>query len=168
MAMAIAAAMALPRGVHLKFSGKPTEYWGFIRHIETHADPAIFSARQRLDYVVNSCVGAAREAVAPFEFLADAEDAYLKAKAALKECFGTEHVIVNALMRGCLDGDKLKSQDLGGLKLLSIKMRRCEVTLTEFGKTHYLQAEDKLLKIHECHAVCLKKFKSNGLRNTKF
>ena len=148
LAESVIAASTVPPPKYREFSGDSREYCSFISYIETHVEKALKDKRKCLDYVANSCVGEAKRVVEPYQQQSDSDTAYKNAKAALKENFGRDHVVIKAHLADCTDGPVIKARDVVALKSLAISLRSAEVTITRFQRNDILLSEEKLVKIN--------------------
>ena len=81
----------------------------------------------RLDLLISSCTGEAREGIADCIMARTPELGYLEARKILEMQYGQEHSIVTAHVRRLTEGLPLKQNGYVALSQLARDMRNCEI-----------------------------------------
>ena len=141
--------MTLPKPEFVKFRGEPQEFQNFMSYIEKHLEKTIPDDRTRLDYLIKSCEGDAKKVVATFARMKDATLAYTEAKDMLQFHFGTEYKVSSAVLKECVSGREFAENDISGLRMFTVALKDCEVTLTEYGQQSKLANTENLLSVFQ-------------------
>ena len=150
VADAITASVMLGTPSERQFNGDAREYSDFMFYIETHAETTLKSSMKQLDYLYKRCIGQPKDVVGTYLRMSrtNPDLAYAEAKAALKTNYGAPHIVVAAHCKDVIEGPALKAKDLDGLRDLSVKIKRCEVTFVDLGRASALESEEKLQRIY--------------------
>ena len=111
-----------------RFSGDPVKYRRFIKQFETYVVRGIHNSADKLDLLISSCTGEARENIADCILASSSEIGYLEARRILEINYGQSHIIVDAYVKTVTEGPSLRTGDVQSLSHLARAMRNCLIT----------------------------------------
>lgn len=115
----------------------------------------MLDAEKRLAYLIQHCIGKAREAIKNCAIISSPEQGYRKAQEILFHRFGQKHIIAHTHITKIVDGPQIKNRDVTGLSDLSIEMQNCALTLVQMGYEADVNSSDNLVKVVKCLPVHL-------------
>ena len=141
----VTSALNMPQPEILSFSGKPTDYWKFIRNFETNVASRVKDDNIKLSYLIQNCKGDARECIEDCVVLT--VNGYSKAREILHKRYGRPHVIARAYINELIEGPQIKGNDSDALMYLSVQMQRCELTLNQMSYSADMNNSQNMLRI---------------------
>ncbi|XP_033118774.1 uncharacterized protein LOC117118312 [Anneissia japonica] len=145
---AIGLGMNMPKPEISTFDGNHLEYWNFINMFEVNVASKAIDDRSKLTYLIQFCVGKARNSIANCVLLGGSEG-YAEAKRILKEEFGQAHVIAKAHLSKVLNRPQVRPNDGKGLWDLARDMRRCQTVLSQMCYSADMNSSETLLRIQQ-------------------
>ncbi|GAA48417.1 protein disulfide-isomerase, partial [Clonorchis sinensis] len=145
----VTATVELPKVELSYFDGNPSHYWRFTRQFEIYIESKVQDAGQRLLYLIHYCQGDAKAAIEECVMLSP-EVAYSRAREILRNLFGQPPIVARCLLE-CLF--RFARQTTGTAKSLSdlcIKMRSCEIALTQMRYVSDLHSFAVVERIVRC------------------
>jgi len=133
----------LPRIEIESFSGAPEDC--FMNTFKCNVESRVKDSRLNLSYLTFYCNGIAKEAIRHYALLPE-EICYRKALHILKQQFGRDHVIVQALTKDVFEGAPIR-HELEPLQTLARLMATCLITLGQLGKSADLNCSANLLRV---------------------
>ena len=110
------------------FDGNPLNYRRFIRHFDAYIARGVVDMADRLNLLISSCTGEAKESIADCILARSPDLGYDEARRILEVNFGQEHAIVSAYVRKLTEGPPIRSNDKSALAQLARDMRNCEIS----------------------------------------
>lgn len=145
IASALRDSMIAPKQDIAKFDGNPRSYHKFWSSFEA-ATKAISDDHAKLNYLIQNCVGEAKDAIDELIILEPAEGLQ-EAKSILSKRYGRPHVIVRSYVDELTDGAPLKRNDSEALSRLALLMNKSKISLKKMGYEADLNSSETLLKI---------------------
>lgn len=145
IATALKESLMAPKPEIPKFDGNPRTYNRFWSSFDA-ATKAITDSQIKLNFLIQNCVGEAREAIEDYVIL-DPSEGLQKARSTLEKRYGRPHVIARSYIDGLVKGSQIKPTDTDGISRLSLEMTKCQTTLKAMGYEADLNNSDGLLKI---------------------
>ena len=147
MVNSVRSGFEMPKRELLTFDGDPVNYWTFINNFETNIAKRVPDAETKLSYLIQHCIGKARESIKNCVIIPNKDEAYKKAKDILHTRYGQKHVIAHAYINRLVNGPQLRSTDNAGLSELALQMQNCQLTLGTMGFEADINSSDNLVKI---------------------
>ena len=110
------------------FDGDPRKYRRFIKQFEVCTLRGIQDSADKLQLLVSSCVGEARNYIEDCVMCGNAELGYLEARKILEQTYGQAHVVINAHVKGLTEGPLIRANDFKALAQLARDIRNCLIT----------------------------------------
>ena len=145
IASTLKTSLMTPKQEIMKFNGDPQTYQKFWSSFDA-ATKGISDDHSKLNYLIQSCVGEAKEAIEDYIIL-DPDRGFEEAKKTLKKRYGRPHVIARSYIDGLVTGPAIKPGDPDSLSRLSLAMTKCQTTLEAIGYEADLHNSESLLKI---------------------
>ncbi|XP_038065549.1 uncharacterized protein LOC119735724 [Patiria miniata] len=142
------ATMQLPRAELPTFDGNPLQYWTFLRAFENSVDNADIDVNAKLIRLLKYCTGKARKIIECCAIM-QPDVGYQRAKALLKERFGSDYVIAEAWVNKVTKGAPLASHDKVGLREYADDLKVCKETLDTMGYTQEIGTQGVMVKLVE-------------------
>jgi hypothetical protein len=134
----------MPRRDCLKFDGNPINYPRFIDNFKINIEEREQNPTVRLAYLIQFCIGTAKEAISKC-FMLPEQEGYAKARKILHNSFGQSHIITCAYINKVTKGGVIRDGESD--KLLQLAMENCQINLTQFGCESEINAQSNLEKI---------------------
>ena len=114
-----------------RFDDDPVWYRRFIKQFETYVLRGIHSpAADKLDLLISSCTGEARENIQDCILASSSEIGYLEARRILETSYGQSHIVVDSCVKTVAEGPSIRVCNVQGLSQLARAMRICLITCT--------------------------------------
>ena len=136
----------LPKADLLTFDGNPLNYFLFIRSFENNVEKCTDDQSQRLQLLIQSCTGKAKEIVQGCGMM-EANEGYRTARKLLEGRFGDNFLVTNAWITKVADGPVIGFNDREALQDLADDLGNCEIALKVAGRLSQINSDDKLIKI---------------------
>lgn len=136
----------LPKPELFTFSGNPMDYCKFMKNFETNIEAKVSDNQQRLSYLIQYCVGEAKNSIEDCVLL-DTNEGYNRARSILFSRYGRPHVIARSYVEKLVYGAQIKASDVEGLSKLSLEMQKCEITLSKLGFSSDIDNSENLRRI---------------------
>ena len=109
------------------FDGNPLQYKRFIKHFDSYTARGVVDMSIRLDMLISSCTGDARDSIEDCIMASSPEAGYFEARRILEMNYGQEHAIVEAYVSKLTEGPPVRQNDAGALSRLARDMKNCEI-----------------------------------------
>ena len=109
------------------FDGNPLQYKRFIKHFDSYTARGVVDMSIRLDMLISSCSGDARDSIEDCIMASSPEAGYFEARRILEMNYGQEHAIVEAYVSKLTEGPPVRQNDAGALSRLARDMKNCEI-----------------------------------------
>ena len=136
----------MPKRDCLKFDGNPMNYSRFIENFKINIEEREQSQRVRLAYLIQFCIGTAKEAISNCVMLPE-QEGYAKARKILHNSFGQSHIITSAYINKVTKGGVIRDGESEKLLQLAMDMENCQINLTQLGFESEINAQSNLEKI---------------------
>ena len=110
------------------FYGDPIDYRRFIRYFETYTIRGVHDSATRLNLLISSCAGEAKESIVNCIMCDSPDVGYWKACHILEENFGQIGGIINAYVKKLTEGPPIKNNDSEGILKFARDLYNCELT----------------------------------------
>ena len=110
------------------FYGDPIDYRRFIRYFETYTIRGVHDSATRLNLLISSCAGEAKESIVNCIMCDSPDVGYWKARHILEENFGQIGGIINAYVKKLTEGPPIKNNDSEGILKFARDLYNCELT----------------------------------------
>ena len=110
------------------FYGDPIDYKRFIRYFETYTIRGVHDSATRLNLLISSCAGEAKESIVNCIMCDSPDVGYWKARHILEENFGQIGGIINAYVKKLTEGPPIKNNDSEGILKFARDLYNCELT----------------------------------------
>ena len=110
------------------FYGDPIDYRRFIRYFETYTIRGVHDSATRLNLLISSCAGEAKESIVNCIMCDSPDVGYWKARLILEENFGQIGGIINAYVKKLTEGPPIKNNDSEGILKFARDLYNCELT----------------------------------------
>ncbi|XP_072168946.1 uncharacterized protein [Diadema setosum] len=144
-------AMSMPKPEMTKFDGNPLDYCGFMNKFEATIECKPVDNKVKLMYLIQFCVGKARESIENCTFLGS--EGYQRARQILHDQFGQSFQVTTAHMKKVLNRQQIRPNDGNALWDLARAMRRCEMVLSHMGYRADMDSSGNLLQIQQLMPV---------------
>ena len=111
-----------------RFGGDPVRYRRFIKQFETYVLRGIYCPTDKLDLLISSCTGEARENIQDCILASSSEIGCLEVRRILETSYGQSHIVVDACVKTVTEGTDIRVGDVQGLSQLAGAMRNCLIT----------------------------------------
>ncbi|XP_068692723.1 uncharacterized protein [Montipora foliosa] len=132
MASTIKQGFSLPKPDISKFDGNQLDYWNFVCSFDNGIPKNVLDDSERLSYLLQYCMGAARDAIKSCLAL-DSAVGYQTARTLLEERFGHPYKIAATHLNRITHGAPLKPYDQRGLLTFADQSRDCHNVLESIG-----------------------------------
>ena len=95
---------AKPLGKENRFDGNPVKYRRFLKQFESYVLRGVHHASNKLELLISSCSGQAREDIEDCIMADSSEIGYLEARRILETNYGQSHVVVDAYVKALQRG----------------------------------------------------------------
>ena len=136
----------LPKPELLTFDGKPSNYNKFINNFIVNIEQKVSTDGQRLNYLIQHCVGECKEAIEDCGLLGE-EAGYTRAREILASYYGSPHIIARSHVEGLINGPEIKGNDVKGLNKLALQMLKCNINLSQLGYASDIDNQENLRQI---------------------
>ena len=109
------------------FDGSEIKYRRFIRYFDSYTIKGVTDAGTKLNLLIASCCGKARESIADCIMCDYSELGYVEARKILEDTYGQEHNIIDAYISKLTDGPPIKMNDTEAIRQLAADMRSCAI-----------------------------------------
>ena len=109
------------------FYGDPIDYRRFIRYFETYTIRGVYNLATRLNLLISSCAGEAKECIVNCIMCDSPDVRYWKARHIPEENFGQIGGIINAYVKKLTKGPPTKSNDSDGILKFARDLYNCEL-----------------------------------------
>ena len=110
------------------FYGDPIDYRRFTRYFETYTIRGVNDSATRLNLLISSCAGEAKESIVNCIMCDSPDVGYWKARHILEENFGQIGGVINAYVKKLTEGPPIKSNDSDGILKFARDLYNCELT----------------------------------------
>ena len=110
------------------FYGDPIDYRRFIRYFETYTIRGVHDSATRLNLLISSCAGEAKESIVNCIMCESPDVGYWKARHILEENFGQIDGIINAYVKKLTEGPPIKNNNSEGILKFARDLYNCELT----------------------------------------
>ena len=90
------------------FDGNPVRYRRFIKQFKTYVLRGIHSPADKLDLLISSCTGEARENTQDCILASSSEIGYLEARRILETSYGHSHIVIDAYVKTVTEGPSIR------------------------------------------------------------
>lgn len=137
---------SLPKRDISVFDGDPLKFHSFVKAFENGVERNTASHSDRLYFLEQYTNGHPKELVRSCQHI-DPERGYIKAKAVLKEQFGSEQKVASAYLEKALSWPTIKTEDVKALQDYSLFLRGCCNAMEEVQYLHELDMPANMLTI---------------------
>ena len=110
------------------FYDDPIDYRRFIRYFETYTMRGVHDSATRLNLLISSCAGKAKESIVNCIMCESPDVGYWKARHILEENFGKIGGIINAYVKKLTEGPPIKNNNSEGILKFARDLYNCELT----------------------------------------
>ena len=110
------------------FYGDPIDYRRFIRYFKTYTIKRVYDSATRLNLLITSCAGEAKESIVNCIMCDSPDVGYWKARHILEENFGQIGGIINAYVKKLTEGPPIKSNNSDGILKFARDLYNFELT----------------------------------------
>ena len=139
-------ALTLPQPNMPVFNGDPSEYCNFVRSFQHLVEEKTVNPSVRLYYLIQYTSGQVQELMRSCLSM-EPVLGYIEGRRLLKERYGQNYRIAEALIQKLIDGPQIRAEDGAALQHLSILLTSCTNTLREIGYINKLNSSENLKKI---------------------
>ena len=138
--------LRMPQREYMSFYGEPRDFPLFIKNFEVNVESKEDNDADRLNYLIQYCKGAARQAIEHC-IIMPTEEGYKRAKEILRKNFGRNHVVTQAFLDKVISGPSIRVNESEKLSQLARDMETCLLGSTQLGNGANINSIDTLGKV---------------------